>query len=607
MPYDSDDDDDISITSTVPSEAEENYEFDEIYAESIVRGVKYYLVGWTGYRLDESTWEPLEHFDTPEDALKQWEATKAAIVRGEKEPINFNKIRKQAINREIAAQKRHLRRQAKRKRLGLPVEDGDEIALIPEDFDRWEPEEEGPDDDEPRSQPLWAAIKPIDFRKRALDSSQSIARKTPAKRVILTVSDDEDEEPSRATDKTSTTSGSKNAAKPAPVEDKSSSESTKAREHRDDSQRGRPSGVARKVARNAPASTNAAPRSSNAVAGFPDPAQQSKVQRALAGITARKEARAANAKPRFYTKLSILNRARKAANKDRAPDPNQIELFRAGEAPPPLLSLPTRKRPIDDVVDSPREREPSYVQPLGDFRGDGDVHDTGRTMQSRDGRQADRRDVDYRSGRPPSAPTAPAPRARPQPPIRRRPHNVWSERRDDRPAASVSTQPRDEYGWAIERRFDLDERRHDRHWQRPAPVARTPDYSSNPFLDRRPSASRPTSFSANATQPSEPSHNLPPPTRAPTEPASMRPQINSYELLIHLRSVRKDIGVVKIGALPPSVRTMLSQTGRRGQIPECVLDYWCTIDEYAQLCDQVNNSNMLLAAGKQHCRIKSTT
>ncbi|KAI5299680.1 magnesium ion transporter, partial [Ascosphaera pollenicola] len=157
----------ISITSTAPSEERSDYEFEEIISETTVRGIKYYLVSWTNYRLDEATWEPLSHFDRPEEALAIWEETKRAIERGEKTPVDIYAVRRQAIDREIAAQKRRLKRRAKRKRLGLPVDSDSECELTPADFDCWEPAE--PENaergQELPSQPIWAAFRPIRFRR----------------------------------------------------------------------------------------------------------------------------------------------------------------------------------------------------------------------------------------------------------------------------------------------------------------------------------------------------------------------------------------------------------------------------------------------------------
>ncbi|KAI5292649.1 hypothetical protein KEM55_007636, partial [Ascosphaera atra] len=160
--------DSISLASTAPSEGQPGYEFEEILSETKVRGVTYYLVRWTNYRLDESTWEPIQHFDDPEAALKQWEETKAAIERGERSPVDIYALRRKAIDREVAAQQRRVRRRRKKKRLGIPVDSDTEVELSPSDFDHWEPSEPSEDEQEERelhSQPIWAAFRPIRFRR----------------------------------------------------------------------------------------------------------------------------------------------------------------------------------------------------------------------------------------------------------------------------------------------------------------------------------------------------------------------------------------------------------------------------------------------------------
>jgi len=57
---------------TPPTDGEDtDWEVDAIVDESLIDGVPYYKVKWTGYSDDESTWEPLEHVEHL-DAFAEW-------------------------------------------------------------------------------------------------------------------------------------------------------------------------------------------------------------------------------------------------------------------------------------------------------------------------------------------------------------------------------------------------------------------------------------------------------------------------------------------------------------------------------------------------------
>ena len=51
-------DDDISITSTVPSEPKDEYEVEVILAQRTFAVGEMYLLKWVGYPYERCTWEP---------------------------------------------------------------------------------------------------------------------------------------------------------------------------------------------------------------------------------------------------------------------------------------------------------------------------------------------------------------------------------------------------------------------------------------------------------------------------------------------------------------------------------------------------------------------
>ncbi|KAL1848092.1 hypothetical protein Plec18170_008267 [Paecilomyces lecythidis] len=113
-------DDNISITSTVLSEQKSEYDVECILTElKFPDGVKY-LVKWDGYPVERATWEPPDSFSDPQ-TLKDWKAKKKAISRGQEEPFDLEgwEIRLEAL--EDARDERKRKRRAKRIRLGLPV------------------------------------------------------------------------------------------------------------------------------------------------------------------------------------------------------------------------------------------------------------------------------------------------------------------------------------------------------------------------------------------------------------------------------------------------------------------------------------------------------
>lgn len=125
----SDDEDDISITSTAPSEARETYPLECILAERTVEeedddGLfvegKEYLVKWEGYDVDRSTWEPGSNFENS-DTLHDWQAQSMRQARLLIDVFDVDAWEQRQENIRQAKEKRHARRNRRRQKRGLPV------------------------------------------------------------------------------------------------------------------------------------------------------------------------------------------------------------------------------------------------------------------------------------------------------------------------------------------------------------------------------------------------------------------------------------------------------------------------------------------------------
>ncbi|KAL2017283.1 hypothetical protein VTK56DRAFT_2352 [Thermocarpiscus australiensis] len=118
---DESDDDAISLTSTVSArhDSDEEFEVENILAEQESDGMTYYLVEWTGFPLHECTWEPETGLGA--DLKSMWEENKAKHAIGELEPFDVRKFYDALRKVQEAKDERHRRRNAKRKKLGLPL------------------------------------------------------------------------------------------------------------------------------------------------------------------------------------------------------------------------------------------------------------------------------------------------------------------------------------------------------------------------------------------------------------------------------------------------------------------------------------------------------
>ncbi|KAJ2993038.1 hypothetical protein NUW58_g1969 [Xylaria curta] len=122
-----DDDDDLSITSTNPGDidSEREWEVDDVLAERrhpSIPDAFQYLIMWEGFKMEDCTWEPVENLGN--GLLAKWEENKAEIDAGTREAFDLATFEAAFAERV----QRHIRRNAKRQRLGLPLT----LPLLPE-------------------------------------------------------------------------------------------------------------------------------------------------------------------------------------------------------------------------------------------------------------------------------------------------------------------------------------------------------------------------------------------------------------------------------------------------------------------------------------------
>lgn len=153
---DSSDDDDISLTSTVSDDPDQEYEIEGILArDSDGR----YLVEWAGYPLGEATLEPGENL--PQSTLDEFAEKQRRIDAGLEEPFPMEKYWRAKNEHERKQQRehdsRHRRRNRKRKKLGLPLTSpfSDDDSDYTEGSS--EAEYDGSEDEDPATDPKSAA------------------------------------------------------------------------------------------------------------------------------------------------------------------------------------------------------------------------------------------------------------------------------------------------------------------------------------------------------------------------------------------------------------------------------------------------------------------
>ncbi|KAK2003527.1 chromo domain-containing protein [Colletotrichum falcatum] len=115
------DDDAISINSSLLSEhdSDEEWLVEGIRAQTRENGTDRYLVEWTGYPIEEATWEPKENMT--DELLQEWRDTKAKQARGEEEPFDIAAWQEAVAKRQEDKYQRHRDRNIERKRRGLQL------------------------------------------------------------------------------------------------------------------------------------------------------------------------------------------------------------------------------------------------------------------------------------------------------------------------------------------------------------------------------------------------------------------------------------------------------------------------------------------------------
>ncbi|KAI9372168.1 hypothetical protein BJX61DRAFT_459966 [Aspergillus egyptiacus] len=109
-------DDEISLTSTVESEQQSEYEVESILAEHEFPDGMRYLVRWANYSVDRSTWEPEEVFND-DDTLRDWEKKKRRIAEGKEPAFDVAKWEARLLRLEEERAQRKRRREAKRRKI----------------------------------------------------------------------------------------------------------------------------------------------------------------------------------------------------------------------------------------------------------------------------------------------------------------------------------------------------------------------------------------------------------------------------------------------------------------------------------------------------------
>ncbi|RYC54175.1 hypothetical protein CHU98_g12034 [Xylaria longipes] len=117
---DDSDEDDLSVTSTNPedNDPEKEWEVNDILAERphpFIPDALQYLIEWEGFKLEYYTWEPVENLG--DGLLSKWDENKADIDAGIREAFDLTTYNAACAERA----QRHMRRNAKRQRLGLPL------------------------------------------------------------------------------------------------------------------------------------------------------------------------------------------------------------------------------------------------------------------------------------------------------------------------------------------------------------------------------------------------------------------------------------------------------------------------------------------------------
>lgn len=109
-------DDEISLTSTVESEQQSEYDVETILAEEEFPDGMRFLVRWLGYSLDRCTWEPAGNFNFGE-TLQDWERKKQQISEGKESAFDVAAWEARLIRLQEERDERKRKRLVKRRKL----------------------------------------------------------------------------------------------------------------------------------------------------------------------------------------------------------------------------------------------------------------------------------------------------------------------------------------------------------------------------------------------------------------------------------------------------------------------------------------------------------
>lgn len=125
------DDDAISITSTQSDaySSEEEFLVERVLAEKKDKNNRpLYLILWAGYPEEKSTWEPKKNIQDP-GILEVWAERKSQEALGAQPAFDLASFDARIIEIQRVRAERHQRRNAKRRRLGIPVASPGESEL----------------------------------------------------------------------------------------------------------------------------------------------------------------------------------------------------------------------------------------------------------------------------------------------------------------------------------------------------------------------------------------------------------------------------------------------------------------------------------------------
>ncbi|RAK74876.1 putative Chromo domain protein Chp1p [Aspergillus fijiensis CBS 313.89] len=111
------DEDDISLTSTVESEPKSEYEVEQVLAEQRFEDGVRYLVQWAGYPPERNSWEPADAFSDGQTIL-DWRRKNTDIAAGKCKSFDVDAWLQYMEDFEERREDRKRRREAKRRRLG---------------------------------------------------------------------------------------------------------------------------------------------------------------------------------------------------------------------------------------------------------------------------------------------------------------------------------------------------------------------------------------------------------------------------------------------------------------------------------------------------------